>query len=176
MEPKNLPPHRQYDHAITLESDTPPMNSRLYRYSPMQKDEIEWQVTDMLNSGVITLSISPYASPVLLVQKKDTTWRFCVDYHRHNKCTVKNKFPLSIMDELLDELAGMEFFSKLDLHSGYHQIRMCDSDEEKTVFKTHQGYFQFRVMPFGMTNAPATFQCLMNTILCLTSAILWSCF
>lgn len=122
QEPKSLPPHRQYDHAITLEHGTTPVNVRPYRYSPLQKDEIERQVAEMLGSGMITPSMSPYASPVLLVQKKDSSWRFCVDYQRLNKYTVKNKFPLPIVDELLDELAGTQFFSKLDLRVGYHQI------------------------------------------------------
>jgi hypothetical protein len=156
-EPTTLPPHRELDHAISLTKDASPVNTRPYRYSPLQKDQIERQVADMLSSGVITNSMSPFASPVLLVKKKDGTWRFCIDYHKLNELTIKNKFPLPVVDELLYELAGMKFFSKLDLRAGYHQIRMRPVNEEKTAFKTHHGHFQFHVMPFGLTNAPATF-------------------
>jgi hypothetical protein len=164
-EPTELPPHREYDHAIPLIPRVVPINSRPYRYSPLHKDEIEKQVKELLESGLITTSTSPFASPVLLVQKKDGSWRFCVDYRRLNSITVKNKFPMPLVDEILDELTGERYFSKLDFRSGFHQVRMALSDEYKTTFKTHQGHYQFKVMSFGLTDALATFQCIMNYIL-----------
>jgi hypothetical protein len=165
QQPTDLPAPRSFDHSIPIIPGVKPVNVRPYRHSPAQKDEIEKQVNEMLSNGILQPSNSPFSSPVLLVIKKNGSWRFCIDYRNVNSITIKNKYPLPIVDELLDELQGAAWFTNLDMRSGYHQIRVQPHNIPKTAFKTHHGHWEFRVMPFGLTNAPATFQEAMNSIL-----------
>lgn len=164
-EPHDLPPIRPgFDHRIPLKDGIIPFNLKPYRYSIVQKDVVDKLVNEMLSQGVIRHSNSPFASPAVLVRKKDGSWRLCVDYRRLNQHTIKDRFPIPLVEDLMDELGSAVLFSKLDLRSGFNQLRIELGDEFKTAFKTHSGHFEYLVMPFGLTNAPASFQSLMNHI------------
>lgn len=154
----------QVKHRINT-GDAAPIHRRPYRVSPSERQVIQQEVNKMLTKGIIEPSSSPWASPVVLVKKKDNTWRFCVDYRHLNKVTKRDVYPLPRIDDALDCLHGATYFSSIDLRSGYWQIAVDDLDREKTAFVTPDGLYQFKVMPFGLCNAPATFERMMDTLL-----------
>ena len=162
--PPGLPPQREVDHRIELVPGSSPPSRPVHRMSPTELDELKKQLDELTEAGFIQPSKSPFGAPVLFVKKKDGTMRMCVDYRALNLITVKNSYALPRIDELFDRLQGARFFSKIDLRSGYHQIRIHAEDVAKTAFRTRYGHFEFRVLPFGLTNAPATFMHLMHQI------------
>jgi len=163
--PKGLPPDRGVGHAIPVQQDAQPQFRPMYRLSPLELEEVKKQITNLLELGFIEPSCSPWGAPILFVAKKDGTLRMCVDYRQLNKVTVKNRYPLPRIDDLFDSLQGASVFSSIDLQQGYHQVRISDEDIPKTAFRTPLGHFQFKVLSFGLTNAPATFMRLMNRVL-----------
>ncbi|KAJ9531104.1 hypothetical protein QJQ45_000898 [Haematococcus lacustris] len=162
--PPGLPPDRGVGHTIRMEADAQPPYKRPYKLSPREEAEVKKQVSELQARGLIEPSSSPFGAPVLFVEKKDGSLRMCIDYRALNKLTVKDRYPLPRIDDLFDKLAGKKVFSSLDLQSGYHQIRITEADRPKTAFLTPMGQFQFKVLCFGLTNAPATFQRAMNNV------------
>ena len=162
--PTGLPPSRSVDHEIRLQPGAVPPAHQPYRLSHHEMLELNKTLQDLVEKGHIQPSSSPFSAPILFVKKKDNTYRMCVDYRSLNKITIKDRYPLPRIDDLLDRLHKSEYFSKIDLKSGYNQIRIKESDCPKTAFTTRYGLFEFKVMPFGLTNAPASFQRLTNDI------------
>ncbi|GJR47199.1 reverse transcriptase domain-containing protein [Tanacetum coccineum] len=159
-----LPPQRQVEFRIDLVPGATPIAKSLYRLAPSEMQELSGQLQELQDKGFIRPSNSPWGVPVLFVKKKDGSLRMCIDYRELNKLMVKNRYPLPRIDDLFDQLQGSRFFSKIDLRSGYHQLRVHEDDIPKTAFRTRYGHFEFTVMPFGLTNAPAVFMDLMNRV------------
>ncbi|GJX98267.1 putative reverse transcriptase domain-containing protein [Tanacetum coccineum] len=159
-----LPPVRQVEFQIDLILGAAPVARAPYRLAHSKMQELSNQLQELADRGFIQPSTLPWGAPVLFVKKKDGSFRMCIDYQELNKLTVKNRYPLPKIDDLFNQLQGSSVYSKIDLRSGYHQLRVRNEDIPKTAFRTRYGHYEFQVMPFGLTNAPAVFMDLMNRV------------
>jgi hypothetical protein len=159
-----LPPDREVKFSVDLVPGTQPIHKAPYRMAPTELRELKEQLQELLGRGFICPSVSPWGAPVLFVKKKDGSMRMCIDYRELNRVIIKNKYPLPRIDDLFDQLKGASVFSKIDLFSGYHQLRVREEDIPKTAIRTRYGHYEFLVMPFGLTNAPSVFMDLMNRV------------
>ena len=159
-----LPPQREIKFSIEVIPGAKPASITPYRMAPLELKELKLQLQELLEKGFIRPSVSPWGAPMLFVKKKDGTLQLCIDYRQLNKLTVKNKYPLPRIDDLFNQFKGGSIFSKIDLRSGYHQLRIKDANVHKMTFRMRYGYYEFLVMPFGLTNAPAAFMDLMNRV------------
>ena len=159
-----ITPEREVDISIEILLGTTPISRAPYRMAPIELKAIKIQLQELLDKGFIRPSVSPWGAPILFMKKKDGTLWMCIDYRQINKVKVKNKFPLPRIEDLFDQLKGESVFSKIDLRSGYYQLRLKDVNVPKTTFRTRYGHYEFLVMPFGLTNAPTTFMDLMNRV------------
>jgi hypothetical protein len=159
-----MPPDRDIEFAMELQPGTTPISKRPYRMPPAELAELKKEMQELLDKGFIHPNISPWGCPALFVNKKNESLRLCIDYRRLNALTIKNKYPLPHIDVLFDQLVGAKVFSKIDLHSGYHQIKIRASGIPKTAISTRYGLYEYLVMLFGLTNAPAYFMYLMNSV------------
>ena len=159
-----LPPQREVEFGIECVPGTNPISKAPYRIASLELKELKEQLQDRLDKGFILPSISPWGAPVLFVKKKNGSMSMCIDYRELNKVTIKNRYPLPRINDLLDELQGARVFSKVNLRSGYHQVRVKEEDIPKTAFRTRYRYYEFVVMSFGLTNAPTVFMDTMNRV------------
>jgi hypothetical protein len=159
-----MPPDRDVEFTIELQPDTAPISRRPYKMTPKKLAGLKVQLNELLNKGYIHLCSSPWGCPTLFVKKKDQSLRLCVDYRPLNVVTVKNKYPLPLIDILFNQLVGAKVFSKVDLYSGYHQIKIRPEDVPKTTFSTRYKLYEYLVMSFGLINPPAHFMYLMNSV------------
>ena len=159
-----LPPQRVVDFDIELHPGTSPISMTPHRMAPVELQELRVQLQKLLDKGFIRPSTSSWGAPVLFAKKKDKTLRLCIDYRQLNRVTIKNWYPLPMIDDLFNQLREARLYSNIDLHTGYHQLRVRETNIPKTAFRARYGHFEFTVMPFGLTNAPATFMDLMHRV------------